>query len=391
MLGIRFGYRLSQLDHADGLSFGIGLSPGNLEIGYAFLPQGPLGLSHEIGIGYRFKPAPPRAITEALRAKEQLTSQAFYEQGCRYQLDAQYDDAAQAFELALIWDPENQTAQDKLSEVNELHRKELIQTRLERGRELYEASKLFDALRELKEAAALDSLNPEVRNLLDRIRKELDLEAAQQSQAVKSQLDAGLAHYSRGNYRLALKSYQDVLKIEPGNPTAQRYLLEIQTELDSLSQESLKRAEHYIDRGQWARAITELNQGLRLDPESPALKLKLSEVSARVSKEKSQCLSEGIEKFQAKKYAEAVQKFHEVLRLAPGDPTAQEYLKRINRSSVSQDPYTLYLAGIKAYTDEDYELAISYWEQVLRLDPKFERARENLKRARSKLALLEGS
>jgi tetratricopeptide (TPR) repeat protein len=77
--------------------------------------------------------------------------------------------------------------------------------------------------------------------------------------------------------------------------------------------------------------------------------------------------------------------FHIVLRYDPTNKEAKSYLEKIEKGGKQEDADKWYLKGIDAYTKHKYELAISYWERCLSIDPGYDKARKNIERARKKL------
>jgi tetratricopeptide (TPR) repeat protein len=59
------------------------------------------------------------------------------------------------------------------------------------------------------------------------------------------------------------------------------------------------------------------------------------------------------------------------------------------RSARAQEAEAVYLQGVEEFANGNYEKAIALWQQVLKLDPKYQPAADNIRTAQQTMALQE--
>ena len=383
LLNLRLGYRWLGSDFTGGFCGGFGIPIKSLSVDYAFLLYGPLGISHRLGIQYSFTPKRKPAIPEKVLTKESLTSESFYNEGMGYLKDERYEEAISSFEKALIWDPENSKAEEGLVLAREELAKERFREYVKRGKDAYEKGDYLEALSNFQQAFSIDSTDTKVKEYLILINKKLTPSKSE----IKSDFERGYEYYTKGEYRKAVQVFEDILRREPDNPEAKRYMKESLEKIKESISSILSRAERYERADKLRKALLELKRGLRVDPKSTAIKLKIDELNHKITTRVSKYLSSGIEEFNKGNYKEARRYFEMVIALDPKNRKAKSYIGKIPVSK--KEAYDLYLKGIFAYTEENYELAISYWQEALKLDPSLKKIEKNIRRAEEKLQYLK--
>jgi len=77
-----------------------------------------------------------------------------------------------------------------------------------------------------------------------------------------------------------------------------------------------------------------------------------------------------------------------VINLDPKNNVARTYLSKIENKLPKKDVKDAdryYILGIDAYTKNNYELALEYWQKTLALNPNYPNARINIERAKLKI------
>jgi tetratricopeptide (TPR) repeat protein len=96
----------------------------------------------------------------------------------------------------------------------------------------------------------------------------------------------------------------------------------------------------------------------------------------------------GIQLYKQKKYSAAKTEFKVALQYDNSNVTAANYLDKMKtqeKAVSGGDINELYMKGVNAYTQEKYQLAITYWQRVLEIDPDHSNALRNIQRAQEKL------
>jgi tetratricopeptide (TPR) repeat protein len=235
------------------------------------------------------------------------------------------------------------------------------------------AQKTADADRAAKEKAAKLAQEDELKKAL--VTKQ------QKAAAVAQAVDQGQKALLAKNYPQAIKSYQEALRLEPGQPQATQGLQQAQAALAAaqktadadraakekaakLAQEDeLKKAiaakqqkaaavAQAVDQGQKAflaknypQAIKSYQEALRLEPGQPQATQGLQQAQAALAlanqqqiaeQKKKMSYADAIKSGQAllnqKKFAEAVQAFQAAKNLYPADPQANQLLTQTNQA-----------------------------------------------------------
>ncbi len=363
LISFRFGYKsgLDETGDFAGLNFGFGAKVKDFNLDYAFSPYGVLGLTHRVSLTYyvgREKEKQEmiaKKMEEEMRQKEILTAKSFYKQGLNHLSQKRFDDAMDAFDLALVWYPDYKEAKVKLKRAMREKEKREVQKRMKIGIKNYNENNLVDAIYEFSYVLSLDSANTNAKRWLEASRSKMteiqaakaDREAAKFDEIIKY-FNSGITYYSKGKYRLAISKWKRVLTLDPQHIEAKDYTSKANEKMEEEILACLQKAKTYIKQENWELASAEVKKVLSFDPgNSQGLRLK-KEVRTHLMK---------VEK-ERKKYVE---------KAARGDITE------------------LYLKGIGAYTEGHLESAILYWEKVLEIDPKHKNAKKNIERAKEKL------
>jgi len=405
ILALRLGYTTERInaDFADGISAGFGLQLSNLEINYSYLSNSSVGGAgggiHGVDVGFHFgtsatqkqrllAEAREQAAKEAL-ARQKMTSQSLYEQGVSQYNMSQYDDALKSWDQALIWWPENAEAQSMIDKVSSEKDKMLLNELVESAKQAY-VSKNFVALVVLSEQI-LDS--DSAHSLALFYREEAEKGATEELIAnapapVREDLRGGIAALAEQDYLTAMNSFSKVLDFDPGNTVAQDYMRKTQAEIDRYISEEIGEVDALVGHNRYNEAKRKTRELLQMAPQNDDLLKKLGEIDRKLNEDVERRLLRAKETEDATRSEKELQA---VLQLDPTNQQAQENLKEVQKTAKkTQDVQKLYLLGVESYTENNYELAISYWQRVLAIDPNHANARKNLSRAQSKLAALTG-
>ena len=404
ILSLRIGYTSERLagNALNGLTTGFGLQLANLEINYSFLPNTYFGAGgiHGIDIGFHFgaseaqrerllAEAREEAAREALE-RQKLTSQSLYEQGVSQYNMSRYDEAISSWDIALIWWPDNADAQQMISKVSAEKEQMGLNSLVEEAKQAY-VSKNYVALVVLTEQIlAQDSTHSLALFYREEAKKGYTEELISNAPAaVQSDLRTGIQALADQDYLTAMRSFEKVLDYDPGNAVAQDYIRETQAQIDRYISRKLEEVNSLLGRNRYSEAKDKVRELLELAPRNTELLQKLGEIDRKLTEDVQRRLERAQE---TQDPARSEKELKAALQLDPTNKELQENLAEVEKAArkSAADVQKLYLLGVESYSENNYELAISYWQRVLDIDPNHANARKNLSRAQTKLAALAG-
>ncbi len=337
----------------DNLALGMGLRYQRLQVDYAYRFIDHLTDSHRFSLTYSFGVSEKEKAARQTEAERHRQQQALSEsrrtsftgeldRADRYYAAGQYDSALAAYYRADAFAEDKTYVQGRIAELQQKlgvsadTSSAVLAMGFERqARQLFAGGALVAARdmaaiarRYQVESASLDTLEQAIQ------------------QALQKEIWTGLAKaesaFSLGDFIGAYDNYNSVLMLDPGNKKA-------------------------LDGSQRAEKSLDLAQKLNL----------------------------ALDYYNQGRFISAQREFNAVMALEPGNKTAAEYLDRINghiKASTSLEDlqkdariWKLYLDGLEAFRQGDYEKAITFWENVLEVYPNNENTIENIKQARLRL------
>lgn len=401
-LDIRAGYRggMSDAGSAAGLSGGLGVRLSGYRVDYAALSRGALGLVHQFSISYRpgaaLRERTERAVATELQRRARITAEAFYRQGQGHLVAGRPEEAAQSFDLALIWDPDYAEASHSLAEAKSAAEEASISRLLASGLAHYQGGRYIDAIADLGRILELRPEHPSARQWLDKASEALSPKPSRElsdslAKMVEGYHRSATALLASGRYPQAMGEWRKALELDPKNTLAISSMdraRQLQQQEVSLA---LAKAEASVKQDNWAAALVQVNRALAIDPDNQDAKDKKTEIEGILRQLSETHSRQGTEYFQRGQYSQAEAELRLALSYNRDNRAASELLNRIGSrraSATAQEISELYLKGINAYTQGDFAQATVYWQQVIDLDPTHANARRNLERAREKLRII---
>ena len=265
------------------------------------------------------------------------------------------------------------------------------------------------ALDELKAALEYDPTNTAVAETLSVVERtilrdeERRTQNAEKAALINQHFRLGLGYYSKDDYVLSRAEWRNVLDLDPANEKAREYLVKSEEKLKSIAGQHRIQALDFEQKGQLAAALGEWNIVRTLDPESAEAKQASDRINVRLNemsrdytqtakKLKIMELFDGaVKAFGDGQYAEAARQLGELLRLEPTHQEARTLLTRAQRRMTpltdreKEQVRTLYIEGMKFFTQNDYAGAVERWKKILEIDPDNESVAKNIEEARKRL------
>ena len=265
-----------------------------------------------------------------------------------------------------------------------------------------QGSRFEDALQNLTEAQRLEPNNPRVTSTLKRVRN-LEIQREQQvkvNQAYQSALD----HLEAKRWTAAIRSLDDLLRLEPGRADANKAKLDAYLGL----------AEQQQRAGQTAAAVGSFNSVLRLDSKNQTALLALQGIQRQEAEEgrregAERAFREGQQQLESAGWAGAISKFQEALDLVPSYQPARDGLHQVyigrgrqflelkdwdqalasfdSANSFGEVPAELirearigklYADGTQALESEEWNIARKHFEELLLLEPEDQNTKDRL-------------
>lgn len=163
--------------------------------------------------------------------------------------------ARRFYEQVLDTDPDNDTASERIDQLNVLSKKN-VRASLGRARSYLKGNRLDDAQREFEMILAAEPNNSRAREGLNAVR----------SRRVNAQLEEAKTAFNEQNYFDALTMLLDVLQKESGNEEAQTYLEKTRDALRAEIDPLFKRGLQFYIKEDYKSAISEWDKALLIQP-----------------------------------------------------------------------------------------------------------------------------
>lgn len=190
------------------------------------------------------------------------------------------------------------------------------------------------------------------------------------------------------DYDPAIHAWQDVLKEFPDDDEAARSIQDLQKKRKIAVQDQLQLARSAMSRGDIEKALPYIAKVLSLDPGNASAKELLKQVDRKTLL--SSNYTRGVEEYSKENFELAVQYLGMVYDV---DPTyrdvahlyhdAQSYYQPLQ--TMPKELTALYAKGVDYYMSGDYQKAIDTWEGLLEKNPKNYLLRRNIEDAKSHL------
>jgi len=351
--GMEFGFNkqfFARLGYmGDKLTMGAGIEVAGVRFAYAYASLSDLETSHRLSLSYAFGPS--KTDKQARRNEtiiqnglseyknqetinDQAKIQAELETARAREQDGQIYQAIEAYYRVLGLDVQNQEAiskvtilfdqikQDLVREANKGYTDQLLASQLEVGDSYFKNKQYDDAAGQYNLALILDPNNQHAKDKLAEINRTRQADITRIKTRVQAQMQTGA-------YEQALESLSLILQSNPDDAQAKSDRNKIFDMVES--SKYLDKALRYFDQSDYNRAIALVDSSLALNPDSEGakgLKRQLNRYTAEVTTVEDikkndahwQIYLQGMEKYQAGEYKEAIRLWQSLLEFYPNNP-----------------------------------------------------------------------
>jgi tetratricopeptide (TPR) repeat protein len=357
ILFARIGYM------GDKFTAGAGLNYSGLSFDYAFASMPDLASSHRLSLSYSFG----ASVQEKREARDQK----------------------------LVEEQLNQYKNEQEQERNNRVEQELARAaQFESENKPYQAIESYYKVLALD--AQNDEALDKVTLLLDQIRQDIALEASKgyTEQLVTSQIELGDTYYSNKDYEKAAQQYNLALLLNPDNKHAKERLDEIgqqrQTEIEALRSQ----VQTDMNRDDYDSALRNLGKILAIDPENR----EAVAVRGRILNiiKSSDYLNEALKYFDQAEYQKSIALTDSALALNPDSEGAQSLKRRLRSYTAkvttledikkNEQHWQIYLEGMDKYQASEFKEAIRLWQSLLEYYPNNPNLKRNIEQAAERAA-----
>jgi tetratricopeptide (TPR) repeat protein len=225
---------------------------------------------------------------------------------------------------------------------------------------------------------------------------------------IRTRFTQGLAAFEEQNWARARSEWQAILVVDSSHAGAADYLRRTQEHIDDAVRRHAARATELETAGRLTEAIAEWNNVQQYDPESAQARRAIERIRTRIESASADLAAaqrrlrvvglydEALRLYNQGEYEQARTRLEELLRLQPNHEDAKNLLALAKRrlQPLSDEEKVqirqLYLRGMQFFSRDEYAKAIAEWEKILEIDPGNESVRGNIKEARARLERLKG-
>ncbi|MBU0984352.1 MAG: tetratricopeptide repeat protein, partial [candidate division Zixibacteria bacterium] len=195
------------------------------------------------------------------------------------------------------------------------------------------------------------------------------------------------------SYSAAEDLVELVLDTDPTNVSANLLKQRIQEARTEDIAVSLRAGHGAAAKQDYIPAVEAFNRVLELDPTNVEATNARQDVLAAM--DLTQKIQLGIELFDKGRFDEAGARFRAILQVKANEPTAMDYLQRIEQAQTrtvtleelqkDDEMWDLYVEGLRYYRNKEYAKAIEVWDKVLKKYPNNPSTLDNIQQARLRL------
>ncbi len=305
-----------------------------------------------------------------------FTRQEYMQNGIDFFQNKDFEKAKKYFQKVLEIDPDNNEAREYIErcdeELENLKKQEKIAKIITDGMIFYRKRKYTDAIKIWKKVKEIDPENRIIDEYIEYARRA-------QEESMNKFYNNGVKYFEQGDLLKAKENLEKALQANPHLKKAKKKLAEVKSAIFQKIYEAKKKGKTEFKKGNYKKAIKYFEEVLTYEKENDEIEdyLKLSE-------EARSALKEGKKLLKAKKYAEAMEKFNLVLELNKNDKKASNYIKQLLIEGKKQAS-KWFNQGLNYYKKGDLKRAYIRFLSVVEIEPNHQEARKMLNKVKAEI------
>lgn len=348
---------------ADKVTLGFGVSYANFGFDYAYANLSDLGTSHRLSLSFAF----------GASVKERLEKR---------------DQAMVAERLAQIREQDAAERRNKIDQT-------LAEAReLESQDKIYEASEAYYKVLGLDDQN--EEARSKITALFDKIKLDIARQASRGyiEQLIDRQLSLADGYMKKNQLDNAAEQYRLALILDPENAQAKQKLAEIDSQRQNEAAALKVQIQNHLKAGEYQPALTKIDRVLALNPEdSQALQMR-----AAIFKiiEASKYLDRALRLFDSSQYAQSQTLVDSSLALNPESAGAQSLKRQLARYTAkltsledikkNDAHWQIYIQGMEKYQAGEYNEALRLWRSLQEYYPNNPNLKRNIEQAAERSA-----
>ncbi len=278
-----------------------------------------------------------------------------------------FQQAKDKFQKVLELDPNNQKAKDYISkcdnEIANLGKQEEIAKIIADGMIKYRKRNYDEAIKIWEQVESIDPGNKIIGEYIDYAKRA-------QKESMDKFYNNGVNYFQNGDLLNAKESFQKALDANPKNDKAKKKLAEVKSVIFQKEFEAKQKGKDEFSRGNYDRAIKYFEEFLSYEKENDEI-----EDYLKISQDAQNAMNDGEQYFQNKQYGDALEKFNLVLDLNKDDKNAQAYKKKVLIEGKKQAS-EWFNQGMEYYDKGDLKRAYIRFSSVVEIDPNHKEAKD---------------
>ena len=394
-LSLRAGYLFNSRNEnwQNIFNFGFSVSFSQMHIDYSPSYNIDLGLMHTFGIRIDLKSAVKdirvnKEVEMKMAEKEKIMSEMFLSKAKEYLARKMYDEALDNVDLSLIWMPENIIAGEIRSMIEQGKKENDLNEKIDKGLEYYMTNDFVNASAIFKNVLDEFPANEKAMKYYN-LSEEKNKISLSKSKS-QNKFEEGMSFYTKQNYLSALKIFEEIYNTDK-DENAKEYIDKTNTKINEIIEKNISSMGVDYTTGKYSSVIKRGEKILVYKRREADIKNLMDNASKKLKEKVEDLFKKGVEQFNSKKYKEAESFFEQIIVLDSTNKEANDYIQKIKSMKVYSkvDVSDIYLKGIEAYTNNDFKLAIKYWEKCLELNSTHINAKKNIEKAKKKIEELE--
>ncbi|MEW6515983.1 MAG: tetratricopeptide repeat protein [candidate division FCPU426 bacterium] len=204
------------------------------------------------------------------------------------------------------------------------------------------------------------------------------------AKAIDHYLRKGSKDYFEGDFEEAVQAWNNVLKLDPKNETANKFIQTAQVKLDAKIKEHVAQGETFLLQNMQQDAYREFHAALKLDPKNSQARAGLDKVQLKKQEKEEIGAALALDSIKHGNMKAALQDFKTTLKRDPSNLLAQKYVNQIQNEQKSGTEKN-YRKGIELLSQGKLREAIFSLERAAELDSNDQGIKNLLYKTRTQL------